>query len=88
VVVPTRYRSILETAAATAGAEVTRQQMIGMLIAAGYSRNSAVGRMSSSHPLFERTGSDRYRIVGSHRQDHVDAASGSQVQVKCAMSAA
>ena len=35
-----------------------------MLTAAGYSRTSAEGRMSSSHPLFTRTGPDRYRIIG------------------------
>ena len=35
-----------------------------MLTGAGYSPTSAGGRMSSSHPLFTRTGPDRYRLVG------------------------
>lgn len=38
--------------------------MIKILIDAGYGGNSAEGRMSSSHPLFQRTGSDLYRLVG------------------------
>ena len=38
--------------------------MIGILLAAGYRESSATGRMSSSHPLFRRTGPDRYRLVG------------------------
>jgi hypothetical protein len=38
--------------------------MILVLIAAGYSRTSAGGRMSCSHPLFTRVGPDRYRIIG------------------------
>jgi hypothetical protein len=41
--------------------------MIGTLIAAGYSTNSANGRMSTSHPLFEHTGPGRYAIIGSGR---------------------
>ena len=48
-----------------AGRDLTRQQMIHILLTAGYSRSSAEGRMSSSHPLFERTGHDRYRLIGS-----------------------
>jgi hypothetical protein len=58
---PARYRTI---AAAAAGRDLTRQDMIGILTAAGYSATSAGGRMSSSHPLFTRTGPDRYRVVG------------------------
>jgi hypothetical protein len=60
--VPARYRAIVDTAG---GRDLTRQDMILVLIAAGYSRTSAGGRMSSSHPLFTRTGPDRYRIIGS-----------------------
>jgi hypothetical protein len=48
-----------------AGRELTRSQMIKILIDAGYSKSSAEGRMSSSHPLFHRTGPDRYRLVGN-----------------------
>ena len=38
--------------------------MIDILTRAGYSPASAGGRMSSSHPLFTRTGPDRYRLIG------------------------
>ena len=58
---PARYRTI--AAAAAAGRDLTRQDMIDILTAAGYSVASAGGRMSSSHPLFTRTGPDRYRLV-------------------------
>ncbi|HEY5114792.1 MAG TPA: hypothetical protein VIJ00_04655 [Nakamurella sp.] len=58
---PARYRTI---AAAAAGRDLTRQHMIDILTAAGYSAASAGGRMSSSHPLFTRTGPDQYRLVG------------------------
>ena len=58
---PARYRAI---AASAAGRDLTRQHMIDILTAAGYSAASAGGRMSSSHPLFTRTGPDRYRLVG------------------------
>ena len=60
--VPARYRVIVDTADRR---DLTRQEMILVLIAAGYSRTSAGGRMSSSHPLFTRVGPDRYRIIGS-----------------------
>jgi hypothetical protein len=39
-----------------AGREITRAEMIDILLAAGYRESSATGRMSSSHPLFQRTG--------------------------------
>ena len=60
--VPARYRVIVDTADRR---DLTRQEMILVLIAAGYSRTSAGGRMSSSHPLFTRTGPDRYQVIGS-----------------------
>jgi len=56
---PARYRAI-----AAVGRDLTRQDMIDILTGAGYSAASAAGRMSSSHPLFTRTGPDRYRLVG------------------------
>lgn len=59
--VPDRYRAVVESAG---GRDLTRQQMITILVAAGYSSSSAAGRMSSSHPLFHRTGPDRYRLIG------------------------
>jgi hypothetical protein len=47
-----------------AGREITRAEMIDILLAAGYRESSATGRMSSSHPLFQRTGPGWYRLVG------------------------
>jgi hypothetical protein len=47
-----------------AGREITRAEMIDILLAAGYRESSATGRMGSSHPLFQRTGPGRYRLVG------------------------
>jgi hypothetical protein len=38
--------------------------MIHILTDAGHSPTSAGGRMSPSHPLFTRTGPDRYRLIG------------------------
>jgi hypothetical protein len=60
VPVPDRYRVIVERAA---GRDLTRAGMIEILISAGYTRSSATGRMSSSHPLFERIGPNRYRLI-------------------------
>lgn len=60
--VPAARDQVIVTMAA--GQELTRQQMIGILTAAGYSKISAEGRMSTSHPLFQHTGPDRYRIIG------------------------
>ena len=60
-VAPDRYRVIVTLAA---GRDLTRAEMIDILLAAGYRESSATGRMSSSHPLFRRTGPDRYRLVG------------------------
>ena len=61
VVAPDRYRVIVTLAA---GRDLTRAEMIRILLSAGYRESSATGRMSSSHPLFRRTGPDRYRLVG------------------------
>jgi len=61
VVAPDRYRVIATLAA---GRVLTRAEMIDILVAAGYRESSATGRMSSSHPLFRRTGPDRYRLIG------------------------
>jgi hypothetical protein len=60
--VPTHLDQLIVTRAA--GRELDRSQMIKLLIDAGYSRSSAEGRMSSSHPLFQRTGPDLYGLVG------------------------
>ena len=62
VPVPDRHRVIVELAA---GRDLTRAGMIEILISAGYTHSSATGRMSSSHPLFERIGPDRYRLIGT-----------------------
>ena len=61
---PAGYRVI---AAAAAGRDLTRQELIDILTGAGYSPASAGGRMSSSHPLFARTGPGRYRLIGQAR---------------------
>ena len=58
---PERYRVIVGLAA---GWDPTRAEMITILIMAGYRESSATGRMSSSHPLFQRTGPGWYRLVG------------------------
>jgi hypothetical protein len=64
VVAPDRYRVIVDAAT---GHDLTRANMIDVLITAGYSRSSAIGRMSSSHPLFHRVGPDMYRVISSPR---------------------
>lgn len=63
VPVTDRYRVIVEQAAGQES--LTRAGMIEILSGAGYTRSSASGRMSSSHPLFERAGPDRYRLIGT-----------------------
>jgi hypothetical protein len=60
-VAPDRYRVIVTLAT---GPDMTRAEMIDILVAAGYQQSSATGRMSSSHPLFRRTGPGRYRLIG------------------------
>ncbi len=57
----TRYRVIATLAA---GRDLTRVEMIDILLTAGYRESSATGRMSSSHPLFRHTGPDRHRLIG------------------------
>jgi hypothetical protein len=64
LVAPDRYRVIVSLAA---DRDLTRAQMIDILLAAGYRESSATGRLSSSHPLFRRTGPDRYRLIGDDR---------------------
>ena len=56
-----RYRVIATLAAVR---DLTRAEMITILLTAGYRESSATGRMSSSHPLFRSTGPDRYRLIG------------------------
>ena len=68
--VPDRYRAI----AAAGGRDLTRQEMIAVLTAAGYSRSSADGLMSSCHPLFIRTGPGRYMVIGTPAPNTVPAA--------------
>ena len=57
-----RYRAIVT---AGAGSDLTRADMIRVLTDAGYSRASANGRMSSSHPLFRRVGPNHHRVIGT-----------------------
>ena len=60
ITAPDRYRVIIDAAA---DRDLTHAGMIDVLITAGYSRNSATGRIGSSHPLFHRVGPDRYRVI-------------------------
>jgi len=61
VATPDRYRVI---AALATGRDLTRAEMIDILLTAGCWESSATGRLSSCHPLFRRTGPDRYRLIG------------------------
>jgi len=61
VEVPDRYGAIV---AAANGRDLSRAEMIYVLVEAGYSPSSATGRMSSSHPLFQRIGSNCYGLIG------------------------
>ena len=65
-IAPARYQVIAATAA---GKDLTRADMIQVLISAGYHPESAGGLMSSSHPLFHRVGPDHYRIIGHNTTD-------------------
>ena len=56
-----RYRAIIN---AGGGRDLTRQDMITVLIAAGYTPSSASGVLTDTHPLFTRTGPNRYRNDG------------------------
>src|SRR5664279_1554764 len=47
-----------------AGTSSARRLMIHIPTDAGHSPTSTGGRMSPSHPLFTRTGPDRYRLIG------------------------
>ena len=60
VVAPERYQVIVTLAT---GRDLTRAEMIDILLTVGYRKSSATGRMSSSHPLFRRTAPDTYRLV-------------------------
>lgn len=66
VAVPTRHQAVVDAAGhrELTRRQMIRRQMIRALISAGYSATSAAGRMSSSHPLFQRVAPDRYRLVG------------------------
>jgi hypothetical protein len=57
-----RYRAI---ATAARGRELTRGDLIEVLIDAGYTPASAQG-ISARHPLFRWVGPNRYRLVGDH----------------------
>ena len=52
-------------AAAGAGRDMSRQDMIHVLITAGYTP-SAAGLMSRAHPMFTRIAHIRYRVHGNH----------------------
>ncbi len=58
--IPDRYRVII---AAGAGKDLTHAEVINILLAAGYTASSAAGLMTATHPLFIRTGRNRYRVL-------------------------
>jgi hypothetical protein len=59
-VAPDRYRAL---AAALAGRELTRSELIEVLIGVGYRPSSASGRINQTQPLIRRVGPDRYRLI-------------------------
>lgn len=64
--VPDRYRAVL---AAGAGRDLTRQDMITVLTTAGYTHSSATGVLTTTYPLFTRTGPNRYRVLEAADQE-------------------
>lgn len=64
--VPDRYRAVL---AAGAGRDLTRQDMIDVLTTAGYTHSSATGVLTTTYPLFTRTGPNRYRVLEAVDQE-------------------
>jgi len=60
VTAPDRYRVI---AAAMAGRELTRHQLIDVLIRAGYTPASASGRVAQTHPLIRNVRANRYCLI-------------------------
>jgi hypothetical protein len=64
-----------------AGRDLTRAEMIDILVTAGYRGRSATGRMRSSHPLFGRTGPDRYRMIGDGQLGRLGLADNQHPQV-------
>ena len=53
----------LALAAALGQQELTRQELAQVLIDVGYTASSANGRIVTNHPLIERAGRDRYRLL-------------------------
>lgn len=58
---PDRYQALATIAA---GRDLTRSEMIHALLAAGYAPNSARTGQINDHPLIQRTGPNRYQLVG------------------------
>ena len=63
---PGRYQVIVTQAG---NRELSRQEMVDILVGAGYTHSSANGRISSSHPLFHRIGPNRYRLISEQQPD-------------------
>lgn len=59
-------RGFLALAAALGQQELTRQELAQVLIDVGYTASSARGRIVTNHPLIERAGRDRYRLLTDH----------------------
>lgn len=58
---PARYRALVTMAG---GRGLTRAEMVEALVAAGYASTSAQARKINTHPLIQRCGPNRYRILG------------------------
>ena len=56
----------LALAAALGQQELSRQELAQVLTSIGYAASSARGRIVTNHPLIERVGRDRYRLLTDH----------------------
>lgn len=59
-------QGFLALAAALGPQELTRHELAQVLIDVGYTASSANGRIVTNHPLIERVGHDRYRLLTDH----------------------
>jgi len=57
---PDRYRLVAD---ALGDRDVSRSQLIEVLVGAGYTRSSAAGRTVTTHPLITHVGPARYRLI-------------------------
>ena len=59
-IAPDRYRLVAST---LGDRDVSRSELIEALVAANYTRSSAVGRTITTHPLITHIGPARYRLI-------------------------